>query len=75
MKVCQIYAIKIDIFFIFIFPEYIDFWLDSIYCQRTVEQSGNKLVFDCIHPSVFLVFTGLDKYKKVIVMKEKHVNL
>ncbi|CAC5379497.1 unnamed protein product [Mytilus coruscus] len=43
--------------------EYIDFWFDSIHCHRTTDKQARDRHFD---PPILLVFTGKDKYDKVI---------
>lgn len=48
----------------FLIPEYIEFWFDTIHCHQAVK-SGEKNLLD---PPIFIVFTGADKYEKVMIM-------
>ncbi|CAC5421161.1 unnamed protein product [Mytilus coruscus] len=43
--------------------EFVDFWFDSIHCHRTTNELDSHGHYD---PPILLVFTGKDKYDKVI---------
>lgn len=63
------YPLEVPITQVFLFVTgYVDFWFDTIHCHRTAEIPVNKPVNFHIDPPIFIVFTGKDKYEKVILI-------
>lgn len=71
VNLCRIINLTFWIYFStnYFVTEYVDFWFDTIHCHQTYEQPvTGPPSHSIIDPPVILVFTGKDKYEKVIVL-------